>query len=126
MERGYLLVEIDIPQDWELDLLVKCHEVVRRAFPGILPEASGSVAFDLIAVTSPHNPGPGPHYPAIGIHCPDQAAEDSIAGLSFFDFYDRANHWIAATGLEELKRRACAIQDVSWPLLKARHTYPDR
>ncbi|MBT9393634.1 hypothetical protein KLP40_10715 [Hymenobacter sp. NST-14] len=125
MERGYLLVEIDIPQDWELDLLVKCHEVVRWAFPGILPEASGS-AFDLIAVTNPHNPGLDPHYPAIGIHCPDQAAEDSIAGLPFFDFYDRANQWIAATGLEELKRHACTIHDVSWSLLKAQRMYPDR
>ncbi|MCA8831084.1 hypothetical protein [Hymenobacter pini] len=126
MPRGYTLIEIDIPQEWDFDLIVKCHEIVRQAFPEILPEGAPTLEYDLIAVSSPHNPGLGPHYPAIGIYCPDKLAQDSIASIPFFDIYDRADAWISQLGLEELKARASRVEAVSWEWLKVNKVYPVR
>ena len=128
MPRGYTLVEPDIYQalNWDADLITKSLEVIRQSFTSIIPESTIGVKCDLLAVTSPHNLLPGPHYPAIGIHCADQAAEAAIDKLDISNVETRFEVWIQALGIDTLKARAIQVASIDWNMLKDLGAYPIR
>ena len=118
--RGYTIIESDIYSklDWNLDLIVKCLEVIRVQMPHIVSAGAVGIEFDLIAVGNPQ----GPPYPAIGMHCPVETDLNTVLDLPQID--DKVNQWVRQTGLNELVEKASAIQYIDWERLRSMKTFP--
>jgi hypothetical protein len=120
--RGYTLIEPDIHRklNWDLDLIVKCLEVIRLQMPQILSQGAAGVEYDLIAVGNPH----GPPYPAIGVHCPKESDLSTIPDWPQID--DITNQWVEKMGLDTLKKKAVDIDYIDWDRLKDMRTFTNR
>ena len=111
---------IDRRLNWNLDLIVKCLEVIRIQMPQIFSEGAAGVEYDLIAVGNPH----GPPYPAIGVHCPKESDWNTLPDWPQID--EITNQSIEQTGLEILIEKTVDIDYINWDQLTRLKTYPDR
>ena len=111
--RAYMLIEppIYIELEWNLDLIVKCLEVLRLKMPQIIVEYD---EYDLISVGNPH----GKPYPAIGWF--------SISGreLDFFEVEEKVEQFIQNIGLENLIKESQTIDYIDWHSLEMDKIYP--
>lgn len=120
--RGYTLIEPDIHSklNWDLDLIVKCLEVIRLHMPEIISKDIPGIEYDLIAVGNPHSPP----YPAIGMYCPEETDLNSIPDWPQVD--DRINQWVQQIGLSVLIEKAYDVKYIDWKGLIRMKAFPNR
>ncbi len=111
--RGYTLIEPTIYDElgWDLDLIVKCLEVLRLKIPQIIVEND---EYDLIAVINAH----GGFYPAIGW------VSISEVELDWFEVEKKVGLFIQYVGLENLVKESQMIDYINWEILKFDKVYP--
>ncbi|MVM37251.1 hypothetical protein GO730_05750 [Spirosoma sp. HMF3257] len=121
-ERGYTLIEPEIHEKlaWNLDLIVKCLEIIRLELGSILDINSSGIEYDLIAVGNPFG---GP-YPGIGIHCVSEAESTKIP--EWDEIGRRVELWIENLGLDNLVKAGEKIDYIDWETLLQFGTYPKR
>ncbi|WP_378411026.1 hypothetical protein [Rhodocytophaga aerolata] len=119
--RNYTLIEPEIYStlNWNLDLIVKCLEVIRSQMPQIISEDSASIEYDLLVVHNPH----GPAYPGIGMYCPEKATFTRERYESF-EINTKINDWVQQTGITTILAKACEIEYIDWQQLTRLQTYP--
>jgi hypothetical protein len=120
--RGYCLIEPDIYEklNWDIDLIVKCLEVIRMHMPQIIPEVTTATEYDLIAISNPH----GPPYPAIGIYCHKKADWDNLPDWQ--EVNNLADRWVEQISINRLVEEAEAVNYINWEELMNRRTFPGR
>jgi hypothetical protein len=111
--RGYTLIEpaIYVELGCDLDLIVKCLEVLRLKMPQIIVEND---EYDLIAVGNPH----GKSYPAIGW------VSLSEVELDLHEVEDKVELFIQNIGLEKLIKESQTIDYIDWRILEVNKVYP--
>ena len=121
-EKGYLIVEPPIHEElnWDMDLIIKCLEVIRNLIPKKFVEFPESLEYDLLAMTN----FTGSTYPVIGIYSRNKNDFKDIP--DFNDLFDIIEKWIKEIGLEHIKREALKTKVISWESLKEMKTYPKR
>jgi hypothetical protein len=120
--RAYTLIEPDIGEklNWDLDLIVKCLEVIRIKMPQILPQAATGTEYDLIAVGNPQ----GSPYPAIGVYCPEES--DWVTLPDWPQINDITNQWIQKLDFDRLREKAVDAHYIDWNKLTSLGTFPTR
>lgn len=119
--RNYTLIEPEIYStlNWNLDLIVKCLEVIRSQMPQIISEDSATIEYGLLVVHNPHRPA----YPGIGMYCPEKAIFDQ-EGYNSFEINTKVNDWVQKTGITPILAKACEIEYIDWQQLTRLQTYP--
>ncbi len=119
--RNYTLIEpeIYITLNWNLDLIVKCLEVIRSQIPQIISDTSAGTEYDLLVVANPH----GPAYPGIGMYCSKEAIFDQ-EGYNSFEINTKINEWVQQTGITSILAKACEVDYIDWQKLSTLQTFP--
>ena len=104
---------------WDMDLILRCLEVIRRELPvlagDLMPEAPKLAIFAM-----PRGKFPGGSYPVLGVV---QITQEATA--PYLAIESRIRTWCAELGKEGLKTRAADVQTPSWEELKSCGCYPD-
>jgi hypothetical protein len=113
--RAYTLIEpaIYVELGWDLDLIVKCLEVIRLKMPQIIVEND---EYDLIAVSNPH----GKSYPVIGWVSISEVEQD------WFEVEEKVELFVRNIGLENLIIKSRKIDYIDWGILEIDKVYPIR
>ncbi len=113
--RNYTLIEpsIYVDLEWNLDLIVKCLEVLRLKMPQIIVEND---EYDLVAVSNSH----GNSYPAIGWF------SLSDAELDLHEVEEKVELFIQNIRLENLIKESLIIDYIDWRILELDKVYPVR
>lgn len=119
--KNYTLIEPEIYStlNWNLDLIVKCLEVIRSEMPQIISEDSASIEYDLLVVHNPH----GPAYPGIGMYCSKEATFNQ-EGYNSFEINTKINEWVQQTGITSIITKACEVDYIDWQQLTSLQRYP--
>jgi hypothetical protein len=113
--RGYTLIEppIYVELRWDLNLIVKCLEVLRLKMPQIIVEND---EYDLIAINNPF----GKSYPVIGWF------SVSAVELNLFEIEEKVEILVREIGLGNLIKESQIIDYIDWSYLEANKIYPLR
>lgn len=119
---GYFIAEPPIyePLNWDLDLIVKCLEVLRHKIPAEFKQLPKSLEYDLLRLRNPH----GLPYPVIGMYTPIE--EDWKKIPDWFEFYDTVEKWIKTLDLDDLKAAAAQLEVLTWDELEKQGKHPKR
>ncbi|WP_196884938.1 hypothetical protein [Aureivirga sp. CE67] len=120
-KRGYLPIEFpDYDKlNWDMDLSIKCLDVLRIKIPLWFPEFPKNAEYDLISYENPF----GAPYPVIGIHCEDE--NDFKKLPSFIDLFDEIEEKITDEVLNEILEATKNIDSITWEKLKEIGTYSE-
>jgi hypothetical protein len=104
---------------WDMDLIMRCLEVIRRELPalasGLIPDDS---CFAIFAM--PRGKFPGGSYPVLGVvqYSPDDSSP-------YLAIEAKIRTWCLEVGKEKLTALAAAVEPPSWEALKECGCYPD-
>ena len=104
---------------WDMDLIMRCLEVIRRELPalvaGLIPEGADFAIFAM-----PRGKFPGGSYPVLGVvqHSPDDSAP-------YLAIEAKIRTWCLEVGKEKLTALAASVAPPSWEALKECGCYPD-
>ena len=104
---------------WDMDLIMRCLEVIRRELPalasGLIPDDS---CFAIFAM--PRGKFPGGSYPVLGVV--QYSQDDSSPYLAI---EAKIRTWCLEVGKEKLTALAAGVEPPSWEALKECGCYPD-
>jgi hypothetical protein len=104
---------------WDMDLIMRCLEVIRRELPalvaGLIPEGSDFAIFAM-----PRGKFPGGSYPVLGVvqHSPDDSGP-------YLAIEAKIRTWCLEVGKEKLTALAASVAPPSWESLNHSGCYPD-
>jgi hypothetical protein len=104
---------------WDMDLIMRCLEVIRRELPvlasGLIPEDSSFAIFAM-----PRGKFPGGSYPVLGVvqYSPDDSSP-------YLAIEAKIRTWCLEVGKEKLTALAAAVESPSWEALKECGCHPD-
>ncbi len=104
---------------WDMDLIMRCLEVIRGELPtlsaGLIPAGSQFAIFAM-----PRGKFPGGSYPVLGVV---QFSQDESS--PYLAIEARIRKWCLEIGKEKLTALAAAVQSPTWEELKECGCYPD-
>lgn len=104
--------------EWDMDLILRCLEVIRREMPalasGLVPEESQFAIFAM-----PRGKFPGGSYPVLGVVQFDPDIETPYLAIEA-----KIRTWFLGIGKDGLISRAASMQTPTWQELKETGYFP--